>query len=1211
MKNAIFALWATVAVSSALAQSFTNVNYENVFGDLSEVSVPYSPSKSVKDGNYIYHVTYSSSTSIGNHIMVRKDHVDGTHSWSGTYGDIGPLTKNHGVDIKVDASGNVYVVGATEHLTEGYNVLAVKFNSSGIKQWDYSYHSTGSTNEYATALDLDGSGNLYVTGQIESVTDDVLALKISSAGSFAWAQTYDYDSGEDGGIYVEYVDVNEVNFFAITGDDAFLLELSKITYNSTGLQTSANRTSLGYGNVMIHSFKPLSSGYAACGYYETGSGDLNGAIYNFSSTLSTNWSYAYDAAGYNDEFIDFTVDASGNFYVTGSQENAAGLPSIVAVKLNSLGTQLWAKNMAFPNEVYSVGRAVSTDGTNVLISSSVENMDEELDLYNLVVACSDGEMLWHHFYDDNDGDDLALDNYFIDNDEFVVTGSTIGDRNYSLGLEFFVDDVTLVNKPNRGKYADQQIIVAFKDNVLAGTAKDNRNVQFGELGDFFSSATVTDITNGFGVGDLSGVTVTKIFPHLTSTDTKLTAKDGTQFDIPPLWGTFCLHFTDSIDEDTVTYWGDSLLGTQIRYIEKNAGGFESSWLPKDPLFEDGEQRGFEESLVGDGYLGVNLPLAWNTVKGSPDIKVGVFDSGVRWSHEDFTSSDGIPTLSESVFYDGYDGIDDVPLNLSARDYVDNEGFGHGTLVAGIIGAKTNNFDNDKLDFVGVAGVAGGNVNGSSPGVSIASIGFVNDVTRENVANSTLALQIEMSYDPNGYDLDVMNNSWFMDTKYRLKKYLNEEKEDIHLIREQMWLAAKAGVIVVAASANLHDDEQYYPSSFFEPGMIKVGAYDEDRARADFSCYGGNLDLMAPGVSELLSSTSKGMDYFIASEDASTEGLDGTSFATPVVSGVSALMLEYWNDNAATYSDADVLYPEDIEWLLEQSATDLTFNEDNDAVVGYDEETGWGQLDAAKALDLIKKENHRIFHYATTVTLDPSSVSASPADEKVCVKNNFEKVCYKKNYRVDFYKVSATITGDWPVGFDLVTSSSSGVSVQENGWWPVHTRSELWGYDAAEDDFWPYSGLTFSSAPQKVNIGGVDKLQATVEGYMVFVDKKAWGSNIDEWYPFDPKNGAASINMEFSAYFIKSNLNSVSERNKDNGLLLYPNPTQSSVLIRSYYGSPLSECQLYDMAGRPVNLDMTHNGASEYRLNLGTLPKGVYIFRAQTENGMVSKRIVKE
>ncbi|MBK7160163.1 MAG: SBBP repeat-containing protein [Ignavibacteria bacterium] len=60
--------------------------------------------------------------------------------------------------IEVDNSGNVYVTG-----TSGTDYATVKYNSSGVQQWASRYNGTGNSSDYANSIAVDGLGNVYVT----------------------------------------------------------------------------------------------------------------------------------------------------------------------------------------------------------------------------------------------------------------------------------------------------------------------------------------------------------------------------------------------------------------------------------------------------------------------------------------------------------------------------------------------------------------------------------------------------------------------------------------------------------------------------------------------------------------------------------------------------------------------------------------------------------------------------------------------------------------------------------------------------------------------------------------------------------------------------------------------------------------------------------------------------------------------------------------
>src|SRR6266536_5280352 len=82
--------------------------------------------------------------------------------------------------IAVDASGNVYVTGGSDD-SDGYlDYATIKYNSAGQEQWVARYN--GGSHDYAWAIALDGSGNVYVTGQSINTNDDYATIKYDSSG---------------------------------------------------------------------------------------------------------------------------------------------------------------------------------------------------------------------------------------------------------------------------------------------------------------------------------------------------------------------------------------------------------------------------------------------------------------------------------------------------------------------------------------------------------------------------------------------------------------------------------------------------------------------------------------------------------------------------------------------------------------------------------------------------------------------------------------------------------------------------------------------------------------------------------------------------------------------------------------------------------------------------------------------------------------------
>ena len=230
------------------------------------------------------------------------------------------------------------------------------------------------------------------------------------------------------------------------------------------------------------------------------------------------------------------------------------------------------------------------------------------------------------------------------------------------------------------------------------------------------------------------------------------------------------------------------------------------------------------------------------------IRIGVMDTGIDLEHEDISVAGGISFVS------GITGYDD-----------DN---GHGTHVAGIIAALNNT--------IGVIGTA--------PEASLYSIKVLN--ANGSGYYSDIIAGIEWGAN-NNIDILSMSFGGLVGSK-ALKKALVQ--------------AEKTGLLLIAAAGNSGGygklDTINYPANY--NSVIAVGAIDQNRQRTAFSSIGKDLELMAPGVS-ILSTIPGGYAAY-----------NGTSMATPFVSGVAALV---WQQHPE-------LSNKDIREILNHSAVPL-------------------------------------------------------------------------------------------------------------------------------------------------------------------------------------------------------------------------------------------------------------------------------------------------
>ena len=283
-------------------------------------------------------------------------------------------------------------------------------------------------------------------------------------------------------------------------------------------------------------------------------------------------------------------------------------------------------------------------------------------------------------------------------------------------------------------------------------------------------------------------------------------------------------------------------------------------LPNDPSF------GLEWNLRNTGQSGgtagidIGAPQAWDITTGSRSVVVAVIDSGIDLTHPDLAANlwTNPGEIAGNNIDDDRNGFVD---DIHGWNFVDNnanvqDGYGHGTHVAGIIGAVGN-------DGVGVTGVAWR--------VSL----MVLRIQDNSGVGSTSALIGALRYATTmrrdfGINVVVTNNSWEAAAGYSAVIE--------GLIRDQ----GEAGITFVAAAGNHGTDSDViprYPGNYDLPNVIAVASLASSGVLAGSSDYGATtVDLAAPGTFVL--STWKGGGY---------AALSGTSMAAPQVSGAVALL----------------------------------------------------------------------------------------------------------------------------------------------------------------------------------------------------------------------------------------------------------------------------------------------------------------------------------
>ncbi|MFM8364299.1 MAG: S8 family peptidase, partial [Verrucomicrobiota bacterium] len=265
---------------------------------------------------------------------------------------------------------------------------------------------------------------------------------------------------------------------------------------------------------------------------------------------------------------------------------------------------------------------------------------------------------------------------------------------------------------------------------------------------------------------------------------------------------------------------------------------------------------------------ISAPTAWDSRTNAGNITVAVIDTGVRYTHEDLAANmwvnpgeipgNGIDD-DKNTFIDDIHGVDAFSNDSDPTD--EN---GHGTHVAGLIGAVGNNGK-------GVSGVAWS-------GVKIMALRFIG--TTGSIPDNVRCI-----------DYAISKGAKVINASYGSSASSFTESAAINRARQ-------AGIIMVAAAGNdgtNNDTTPFYPASYTQyfsttlNNILAVGASDKNDNRASFSNFGNaSVDIMVPGVD--MWSTTNGSNSSYGSGQ-------GTSFAAPVASGALALLrASYPNDS---------------------------------------------------------------------------------------------------------------------------------------------------------------------------------------------------------------------------------------------------------------------------------------------------------------------------
>ncbi len=434
------------------------------------------------DGN-----TYVAGRTIGptgnDDFLTLKYDSSGVEKWAVAYNDTGN-SDDIALAISLDRSGNVYVTGHGGGAGTGLDILTVKYNKDGIRQWVSRYNGQANSDDTAVGMVIDDSANVYVAGRTTdaSVRLQFVTIKYDSGGNELWSRQYQGPIGSvnllvaitadsqrnlyvigssnvpDSGtaaVIIKYSRAGEEvwtsRYTGSTGSDnqplAVALDHGRGVYSTGGTHTITNATDfLTLKYTLDGTFRWAAQHGGSGTSKETASAfavDRVGNLAIVGESASGGGSFfttlAYDSGGslrwsshYQPVASSFTtpwslhMQPSGNVYVVGvSTTPQNDTPYTITIKYDSLGSRQWTEVRSGAQNYINKGNVMAIDdaGDVVITTSAVDSAD-----YTTVKYNTTGEELWEAHYSLSSGSFNGSTALTIDKtDNIYVTGSSMGD----------------------------------------------------------------------------------------------------------------------------------------------------------------------------------------------------------------------------------------------------------------------------------------------------------------------------------------------------------------------------------------------------------------------------------------------------------------------------------------------------------------------------------------------------------------------------------------------------------------------------------------------------------------------------------------------------------------------------------------------------------------------------------------------------------------
>ncbi|MFW9972595.1 MAG: hypothetical protein ACFFDF_20580, partial [Candidatus Odinarchaeota archaeon] len=270
-------------------------------------------------------------------VILIKFNNQGKQQWNTTWDD-----GNHelGYDVKRDSNGYIYVAGANGTGGVNFDVLLLKFNSSGKLEWKRTWNNWSS--DGAWALEIDSEDNIYLVGDsFKTTSRALLLLKYNSSGDLLWNSTFDLPNDQ----YGRDIVLDSLNNIYIVGqttpnsnDDLLVVKFDSSGNCIWNRTWGGNYEDEGWAIALDSNNNVYATGFTTPSLIP-GTRDIVVVKYNKEGNLL--WNRSWGTID-NEEAYGIAIDSADNVYIGGSSGSIA--INVSLLKYDSKGNFIWNKN---------------------------------------------------------------------------------------------------------------------------------------------------------------------------------------------------------------------------------------------------------------------------------------------------------------------------------------------------------------------------------------------------------------------------------------------------------------------------------------------------------------------------------------------------------------------------------------------------------------------------------------------------------------------------------------------------------------------------------------------------------------------------------------------------------------------------------------------------------------------------------------------------